>query len=91
MNNIPSFRCYGRHSSLNYGIHTIVLTDAQGNEFYYSYETLVAFRTRTTGLVVHKNIWGPTTGGHLDLIDSSTPRVDADTFKRALANALKVI
>jgi hypothetical protein len=49
---LPSFQTYGEYSSDNYGAHTLVFTDANGNDFYYSYRTLVAVRVRGHGLVV---------------------------------------
>lgn len=66
---LPSFGSYGQYSSGNYGTHTLVFTDASGNDFYYSYHTLVAARVRGHGLIVRQNDWGPTTGKHLNWID----------------------
>ena len=67
--NQVGFRSYGNYSSSNYGVNAMKFTDARGNDFYFSYRTLVAFRTSRTGLVVIKNYWGPTTGKHLNWID----------------------
>ena len=66
---IPEFNVYGDYSQTNYGTHTLVFTDPMGNDFYFSYRTLVAFRTPDTGLVVHENNWSQTTGKHLNWID----------------------
>jgi hypothetical protein len=37
--------------------------------FYMSYNTCVAFNSVSTGLVIQDNIWGNTTGAHLNAID----------------------
>ena len=83
------FRNYGDYSSDNYGAHTLCFTDAQGNEFYYSYKTLIAFETRNTGLVIQKNVWGPTTGKHLNWIDGGREedRVDSESFSKKYKEA----
>lgn len=47
----------------------------------FSYETLVAFRYVNT-LVIHENIWGTTTGKHLNLIGDKSFRVNSDEFKK---------
>jgi len=77
------FHNYGEYSSDNYGAHTLCFTDSRGNDFYYSYKTLVAFRG-SNGLVVHQNRWGTTTGKHLNWIDGGQKdsRVDNETFKK---------
>ena len=59
---------YGQYSNDNYGTHTLGFTDSQGNDFYFSYNTLVAF-TYKGNLYVHANDWGNTTGKHLNWID----------------------
>lgn len=80
---MPAVSNYGRYSSENYGAHTLVFTDAQGRDFYYSYKTLVAIRSPETGLVVRENEWGPTTGKHLNWIDGGDHknRVDSSRFE----------
>lgn len=40
-----------------------------GLTLYFSYRTVVAFRTSETGLVVSENVWSTTTGRHLNEID----------------------
>lgn len=77
--NKPSFYNYGNYSSDNYGVHTLCFTDTSGNRFWYSYDTLVAFRIKGE-FHIRKNVWGPTTGKHLNWIDHRTPREDRDTF-----------
>lgn len=70
----PNFRSYGNYQNEDYGTHSMVFTDLQGNSFYYSYETLVAFRTSKTGLVCRQNEWGTTTGKHLNWIEPNKKR-----------------
>lgn len=80
---IPRFESYYRYSSDNYGVHSLHFTDGQGNSFYFSYQTLVAFYTPSTGLVVRQNDWGPTTGKHLNAIEpDKSKRVDSVEFER---------
>lgn len=90
---LPSFSSYGDYSSGNYGINALVFTDAQGRDFYYSYRTLVAFRTPDAGLVVRENNWGPTTGKHLNWIDggggAAMRRLSSADFEAAVAEALR--
>ena len=85
-NNIVMKWNYGNYASSNYGSHTQGFTDNYNNDYYFSYETLIAFRSNKTGLVVMENYWGTTTGKHLNWInrDHST-RVDGDTFEKLLA------
>lgn len=55
-------------------------------EFYVSYETVIAFRdTSTDELVISKNKWSRTTGGHLNKIDSDkSKRIPYDEFEEKL-------
>ena len=64
-----------------------------GVDVYYSYKTPVAFRSNGT-LVVRANIWGPTTGKHLNAIDggdkeAKAKRVTGVTFEEVLAAVLE--
>ena len=90
MSDLPRFRSYGQYTSDNYGAHTLVFTDACGNDFYYSYQTLVAFRTPAHGLFVRENAWGPTTGKHLNWIDGGRrdKRISAAEFSDALRECI---
>ena len=63
-----SFFNYGNYSSENYGAHTLAFYDGKGNTFYFSYKTLVAF-SHNGNTYVRQNIWGNTTGKHLNWID----------------------
>lgn len=67
------------------------IRDTQGNEFFFSYQTLVAFRPikgAFAGVVlVRKNEWSTTTGKHLNWIDGGDSvarfqRVPGDEFER---------
>lgn len=78
---------YGEYSR-NYGCHcqylvigTLVL--------YFSYETVVAFREDDGELVISENIWGPTTGKHLNQIDDDKEkRISRSKFVGALEAVL---
>ncbi len=85
-----NYRNYGNYSSDNYGSHTLVFTDAKGREFYFSYKTLVAFKVGGQ-LYVHQNIWGVTTGKHLNWIDGGRKeaRLSANEFARVYKNFVK--
>ena len=74
---------YGKYSSGNYGTNTLAFQDSQGNCFWYSYNTLVAFRKTCHSLVIHENVWGITTGKHLNWIDDDHKiRVDSTEFEK---------
>ena len=76
----PNFYSYGNYSSDNYGINCLCFTDSAGNKYWYSYETLVAFRIKDE-FHISKNYWSPTTGKHLNWINpDKTIREDSDTF-----------
>lgn len=86
---LPTVTSYGRYSSDNYGAHTRKVIDLHGNTFFYSYDTLVAFHSPQTGLVCRENVWGTTTGKHLNWIEPNhKARVDEATFQKKL-NALR--
>ena len=80
---LPTISCYGQYSSNNYGIKSLCFTDVEGNKFYFSYKTLVAFRKRGNKMVITKNYWNTTTGKHLNWINrDKKDRVDQDTFNK---------
>lgn len=60
-------------------------------ELYFSYETCVAFWTPKTGLVVSENIWGNTTGKHLNWLDGGRKerRVPHSEFEKQLKELLE--
>ena len=86
MMKLPKIKSYGDYSSENYGLHCMMFEDPQGNEFYFSYNTLVAFVYKKNAYEserhVRKNEWGTTTGKHLNWIDGGDKksREDYETF-----------
>ena|SRR5690348_3870289 len=89
MSKLPSFNTYGNYSSENYGAHALVFTDADGNSFWFSYKTLVAFQRWNDSLVVRQNDWSTTTGKHLNAIDGGNKkaRLSAVQFEAAFKRA----
>ena len=82
-------RNYGNYSSDNYGAHSINIT-VGSLDLYFSYDTIVAFRDGFDELVIIKNCWGPTTGKHLNWINSNKKiRVDSAIFDQKLAQVLE--
>ena len=59
---------YGKYSSDNYGVHSMTMKDEYGNQFWFSYNTLIAFKVRGEFHII-QNYWGSTTGKHLNWID----------------------
>jgi len=56
----------------------------------FSYNTVVAFNSPFSGFVISENIWGTTTGRHLNEIHpDKSLRIPNDQFKRRLAAVLK--
>ena len=77
-----SFRNYGSYSSDNYGAHTLVFTDSNGNDYWFSYNTMVAFMINGEFHII-KNYWGTTTGKHLNWIcTDKSIREDEETFNK---------
>lgn len=65
---LPKISNYGNYSSENYGAHSRKV-ELANIILYYSYETIVAYSDAQDGLTVSKNVWGVTTGKHLNWID----------------------
>ena len=75
---------YVQSKSNNYGLNSI-LVEIGNLDLYFSYQTVVAFRSPETGLVVSENNWGPTTGKHLNAIGVSPKlRIDRGEFDKQL-------
>ena len=51
----------------------MAFNDKFNNTYYFSYDTLVAF-TGNDGLVIRENVWGNTTGKHLNWIDNGNKK-----------------
>lgn len=87
-------RNYGEWSTNNYGAQTIAI-QLGTRTVYYSYDTIVAFNgTNSKGEkfdCVVQNIWGRSTGKHLNRIDGGHPetRLDQKTFDKKLKEFLK--
>lgn len=81
---------YGDYSSGNYGAHAMQVSIGSF-AVWFSYNTIVAFKTPGEPIRVHKNVWGTTTGKHLNAIDSGEKksRLDSEDFKKELTKALK--
>ena len=77
---------YGRYTSDNYGAHTLAFED-NNNTYYFSYNTLVAIRCNK-GLFVRQNVWGNTTGKHLNWIDGGSKEAKAQRLTRDQFNKI---
>lgn len=79
---------YGNYSSNNYGSSRMVRIGEL--DFYFSYETVIAFRSPATGLRVRVNDWSTTTGKHLNAIDGGDKktRIQGEQFEKELAELL---
>lgn len=70
----PSITKTGNNSTT---VHT-------GNvQLFFSYETVIAFHHTNTGLVVCENVWGVTTGKHLNAIDGGSAQAKRERKPRA--------
>lgn len=49
----------------------------------FSYETLVGFAVPGFGRVSSENVWGPTTGKHINGWPARYQRIDREVFKKA--------
>ena len=85
---LPVITNYGHYSNDNYGAHTLKV-DLGSIEFYYSYETIVAYCDAKDGLVCSENKWGNTTGKHLNWIQSDKKkRYSYQSFEVMLKEAI---
>lgn len=71
--NLPTISSYGNYESDNYGAHTLCV-DFDNFRLYYSYKTIVAYYDVQDGLVCSENVWGVTTGKHLNWIQPDKKR-----------------
>ena len=71
-------------------MHNAVCVSVGEMDFFFSYQTLVGFAKPGLGRIVRDNVWGPTTGKHLNEIDHGrkSDRLSESDFARALADAL---
>ena len=71
---------YGNYSSDNYGVNSLCFVIG-GDRFWFSYNTCVAFRINGE-FHIRENVWGTTTGKHLNWIDpDKSIREDSKTFE----------
>ena len=63
------FYSCGNYSSDNYGVNSLCFEEDNGDKYYFSYKTLVAFKINGEFHII-KNYWGNTTGKHLNLINA---------------------
>jgi len=80
-----SFEPYGDYTNGNYGLNTIKIR-TNGHTFWFSYDTLVAFKRACGTLRVHESDWGRTPGKHLNWIDGgdTKSRLSDREFRRML-------
>jgi hypothetical protein len=90
MAQLPNVSSYGNYSSSNYGVNTLRV-ELGTITLYYSYKTIVAYSDIQDGLIVHENIWGVTTGKHLNWLDNGDKanRKDSNVFDEMLQKALE--
>ena len=51
------------------------------NTFYFSYQTCIAAWNSEKGLIISANVWGNTTGKHLNMVNSDkTKRIPNSEF-----------
>ena len=86
---LPNWSCYCRNTT---AVNALVF-DLPNLRVFFSYKTPVAFHVLGSPVVVRENVYGRTTGRHLNAIDggasgSAKSRVDGSTFERLLAEAL---
>jgi hypothetical protein len=62
----------------------------QNLTIWTSYNTIIGFMTPKTGRVCRQNDWGPTTGKHLNAVQSDkSKRIGGAEFERQLSEVLK--
>lgn len=87
--NLPTISSYGNYESDNYGAHTLCV-DFDSFRLYYSYKTIVAYYDTQDGLVCSENVWGTTTGKHLNWIQpDKKERVKSEKFDTMLKTMLE--
>jgi len=86
--NQPRIFNYGNYSSNNYGSCRGV--EIGNLTLYFSYDTVIAFNSPKTGLVIRENDWSTTTGKHLNAInDNKKIRIDGEKFQEQLDKLLE--
>lgn len=54
----------------------VTIRGVSGIILYYSYKTIIAFRTSQTGLIVRQNEWSTTTGKFLNQLDGGNKKIE---------------
>jgi hypothetical protein len=87
---LPNISSYGNYSSSNYGAHTLRV-EIESLTVWFSYSTPIAFRTPGLPIVVRENVWGKTTGKHLNWIDGGrkSDRISTEKFEKLWAEHVK--
>ena len=86
---LPTITSYGQYSNDNYGAHTLKV-DLGEITLYYSYETIVAYCDGKDDLVCSENVWGTTTGKHLNWIQPhKARRTNNVEFREMLRRAIE--
>lgn len=79
---------YCDYSSNNYGSSRAVQLGSL--TLYFSYETVIAFNSPKTGLIIRENSWSTTTGRHLNAIDPDKKiRFSSEQFESLLDQLLE--
>lgn len=84
---LPSWESYCAKTTK---ANALVFDLGNGLRVWFSYKTPVAFSRDYATPVVRENVWGPTTGKHLNAIDDGDKgsRVRGEHFEALLAEAL---
>ena len=88
MSELPTIGNYMDYSSRNYGVNSLYFSCGRMT-VYFSYSTPVAFED-DHGITVRENVWGPTTGKHINSIDDGDKkaRINSDAFEQQLQDAI---
>lgn len=87
--NISKWNYMDGYSSSNYGAHTIAIKVGELTLFF-SYDTVIKFIAPGFGACVSENIWGPTTGKHLNALSADKQdRLQRGEFEKKLEECLK--
>ena len=88
MTTLPTWSCYCPNTT---DVNAMVFELRDDLSVWFSYKTPVAFQNGSGPIVVRENVWGPTTGKHLNAIDNGDKgsRLDGPWFEKMLAEALR--
>jgi|10_taG_2_1085330.scaffolds.fasta_scaffold442107_1 hypothetical protein len=86
--NLPTFETYCENTT---AANALCFNFDGVLQVWFSYKTPVAFSVMDGPLRVRRNVWGPTTGKHLNAIDggAKSDRIGGDEFERTLAKVLE--